>query len=54
MLHPPASGVIAWLLAGTVAIGLLAGVVSLLFTLVSGGRGFGAVLGGGGGASGRW
>ncbi len=42
-----AVGVIAWLLAGTVAVGVMAGMLSLLFTLLSGGRGFGAVLGGG-------
>ncbi|MEO5932656.1 MAG: TPM domain-containing protein [Duganella sp.] len=50
-------GAIAWLLAGTAAIGLFAAVIGFLFTLVGGGRLAGLYLGqgrGGGGGGGGW
>ena len=59
-----AVGFLAWLLAGTLFIGIVAGLLALFFTLVGGfgGRGGGLPGGfygggggfGGGGASGRW
>ena len=50
-----AVGFVAWMLAGAVAIALLAGVVAFVFTLIGGGgrRGFGGLPGMGAGGFGR-
>ena len=50
-----AVAVVAWLVADTVSIALIAGVIALFFTLLGGGmggRGIGGYYGGGGGLGG--